>query len=235
MRREGQTNLSTGFFSDSRKAVQINGGYNRGRAAQSGSHSSSTNLSVRWRPSGRASLNMGPFFSRSVNDLQWVQRILTDTDHYVFGRIDQETVGLTGRFDFTFTPNMTLQFYAQPFVSAGTYSDFKEVSDARAGQYEDRIRRLSPTLEDDRYRQDLDGNGSVESFRNPDFNVQQFRSTLVLRWEYKPGSLLYLVWSQGRDNRTGNGNLAFRDNLDELFQRDGENVFMLKVSYWITP
>lgn len=180
-------------------------------------------------------MNVGPFFSRSVNDLQWVQRVPTETDHYVFGRIDQETVGLTGRFDFTFTPNMTLQFYAQPFVSAGTYSDFKEVSDPKAKHYEDRIRRLSPTLEDNRYRQDLDGNGSVESFRNPDFNVQQFRSTLVLRWEYKPGSLLYLVWSQGRNNRTGNGNLAFRDNLDELFERDGENVFMLKVSYWITP
>ncbi|MBT8398662.1 MAG: hypothetical protein HKO65_12100, partial [Gemmatimonadetes bacterium] len=84
-------------------------------------------------------------------------------------------------------------------------------------------------------RTDLNGDGTPESFRNPDFNFQQFRSTAVLRWEYRPGSQLYLVWSQGRNNGTQEGELRLRQDFDDLFSQPAENVFMLKVSYWITP
>ncbi len=70
--------------------------------------------------------------------------------------------------------------------------------------------------------------------RNPDFDFQRFSSALILRWEYRPGSLLYLVWSQGRSHGTGDGVLEFRDDLGDLFREPAENVFMLKVSYWIS-
>ena len=235
MRREGRTNGWVGFFSDSRKAVQVNGRYDWGRASESGSGSFSTSLDLRWRPSGRATVSFGPFFARSLNDFQWIQKVRTDEDHYVFGRIDQETVGLTGRFDFTFLPPLTLQLDAQPFLSAGRYSDFKQVVEPRAKCYEERIQQLDPAPGEGRYWADLDGDGVAESFRNPDFDFQQFSSTLVLRWEYRPGSLLYLVWSQGRSHGTGDGVLEFRDDLGDLFREPAENVFMLKVSYWITP
>ena len=89
--------------------------------------------------------------------------------------------------------------------------------------------------DDGRYWADLDGNGVTESFQDPDFNFQQFRSTLVLRWEYMPGSLIYLVWSQGRNQGAGGGELALVDDLENLFQQEANNVFMLKISYWITP
>ena len=82
---------------------------------------------------------------------------------------------------------------------------------------------------------DLNGDGTAESFGNPDFNFQQFRSTMVLRWEYRPGSLLYLVWSQGRDNYTRNGQLNVEENFGDLFNEKAGNVFILKMSYWITP
>ncbi|MCJ7628834.1 MAG: DUF5916 domain-containing protein, partial [Longimicrobiales bacterium] len=235
MRSEAQTSGSVGFFSDSRKAVGLSGSYNWGRASESGSRSSSTSTNLRWRPSGRASLSVGPFLARSINDFPWVKKVTTTEDHYVFGRIDQETVGLTGRFDVTFTPDLTLQLYAQPFLSAGKYADFKQVVEPRAKGYEDRINRLEPVAHDGRHWIDLDGDGTQESFRNPDFDFQRFRSTVVLRWEYRPGSLLYLVWSQGRKHDTDNGELDFRNDLEDLFHEDGENVFMLKVSYWITP
>jgi len=235
LRREARASGWIGFYSDSRNAVQASGRFDWGRTSESGSRSSSTSLSLRWRPSGRALMAVGPFFAQSINDLQWVQRIQTDNDHYVFGRIDQETVGITGRVDFTFTPDFTLQFYAQPFVSAGKYTDFKEVVKPRAQRYRDRIHSLAPTEADDRYWVDLDGDGGAESFPDPDFNFRQFRSTLVLRWEYRRGSILYLVWSQGRNHRIGSGELAFREDMEELFQQGGENVFMLKASYWITP
>lgn len=181
-------------------------------------------------------MNLGPFVSRSVNDLQWVQRLKpADGEHYLFGRIDQRTVGLTGRFDFTFKPDLTLQVYAQPFVSAGAYRDFKEVAQPRARRYRDRYASLAPEEVANGYQVDLDGDGTPETFRNPDFNVQQFRSTMVLRWEYRPGSLLYLVWSQGRDYSNGEGRLNVEENFRDLFGQAAANVFMLKLSYWITP
>ncbi len=235
MRREAQSNLSVGIFSDSRKALQFNGNVNGRRGAESDSWSASGSMGLRWRPSGRASMSLGPFLSRSVNDLQWVRRVRTEEDHFVFGRIHQETVGLTGRFDFTFTPALTIQLYAQPYVSAGSYTDFKEVVRPRAGRYEDRIRRLDPAMGEGRYWVDLDGNGTTESFGNPDFNFQQFRSTLVLRWEYRPGSLLYLVWSQGKNRGTEDGDLRLRADFKDLFSEPAENVFMIKFSYWIAP
>ncbi len=236
VRRGARSSGGVGFYSDSRKSVQGNLNNNWSRSPESDSWSFTTSANVRWRPSGRTSMNLGPFVSRSVNDLQWVQRLNpADGEHYLFGRIDQRTVGMTGRFDFTFKPDLTLQVYAQPFVSAGAYQDFKEVAQPRARRYRDRYALLSPREVADGYQVDLDGDGTPETFRNPDFNVQHFRSTMVLRWEYRPGSLLYLVWSQGRDYSNGEGRLNVEENFRDLFGQAAANVFMLKLSYWITP
>lgn len=235
IRREARTNGRFGFFSDSRKAVQLRGNLGLSRSAESGSKSYTASLNLEWRPSGRANISAGPFFSQAVNDFQWVQRVWSGSEHYVFGRIDQETVGMTGRVDFTFTPDLSLQLYAQPFVSAGQYTDFKQVVTPRAHGYEDRIQRLAPSESGGRYWVDLNGDDQLESFRDPDFNWQQFRSTLVLRWEFRPGSQLFLVWSQGRNHSTDDGILRVGGDLGNLFGEASENVLMLKVSYWITP
>jgi len=235
VRREARSNGSLGFYSDSRKSVQGSWNNHWSRTPESDSWSLNTSANVRWRPSGRMNLSLGPFVNRTVNDLQWVQRVRTGADHYVFGRIDQRTLGLTGRFDFTFKPDLTLQVYAQPFVSAGAYQDFKQVAEPRAQRLQDRYSPLDPSLTDGRYQVDLNGDGTAESFGNPDFNFQQFRSTMVLRWEYRPGSLLYLVWSQGRSNYTRDGQLRVEENFRDLFDEKAGNVFILKMSYWITP
>ncbi|MFC1791791.1 DUF5916 domain-containing protein, partial [Gemmatimonadota bacterium] len=205
------------------------------RGVESESWSTMVAANLRWRPSGRADLSLGPFFSRNLNDLQWVRKFALDEDHFLFGRIDQKTLGLTGRLDFTFTPDLTLQVYAQPFVAAGAYSQFKQLGDPRAKRYEDRFVGVGASLDDGSLLVDLDGDGETESFGNPDFNFKQFRSTMVLRWEYRPGSLLYVVWSQGRDHSGEMGQLNFGESLGDLFSQPGENVFMVKLSYWITP
>jgi hypothetical protein len=224
-----------GLFSDQRKAVRMDWNNQWSRAGESHSWSVGTSLNLRWRPSGRADLSVGPFFNSAVNGLQWVERVGGDEDHFVFGRIEQETLGATGRMDLTFTPDLTLQLYLQPFVSAGRYTDFKQVADPRAQAFSHRFRRLTYERNGEDYRSDLDGDGTEEVFRDPDFNIQQFRSNLVLRWEFRPGSLMYLVWSQGRDHFTKDGRFDLDRNLSDLFRQEAENVFMLKVSYWITP
>ena len=235
LRQEASTQGWFGIFSDERKTVRASWSNNWSRASESDSWSANTSLNVRWRPSGRASVSLGPFLNRTVNDAQWVQRVDARESHYVFGHMDQKTLGLTGRLDLTFLSDLTLQLYAQPFVSAGGYTDLKQVADPRAGSYQDRFSPLEATLVDGEYRADLNGDGVSERFRNPDFNVRQFRSTAVLRWEYRPGSLLYLVWSQGRNHFTQDARFQLGEGLGDLFRQDAENVVMLKVSYWISP
>ncbi len=234
-RRPASLSGRIGVNSDSRRTVSVSFNNSWSRAPESDSWSWSTSGHVRWRPSGRINLSLGPSYSRSVNDAQWVQRVVTDETDYLFGRIDQTTVGVTGRFDVTFTPNLSLQLYAQPYVSAGDYAEFKRVADPVAEEYRNRFQLLDYTPVNGHFEADVNGDGFPETIRNPDFNFKQFRSNAVLRWEYRPGSILYLVWSQGRNHYLQDGTFGLGDDLGTLFRQDAENVFMIKLSYWLNP
>lgn len=227
-----------GIGSDSRRTVQANWNYNWNLRPESDSWSWNTSANLRWRPSGRASLNIGPFWNVRAEDRQWVTRVMTGEEpHYLFGRLEQTTAGLTARLDMAFTPDLTLQIYAQPFLSSGTYGRFRRVADPRAERYADRFQPLDavPVQGGSRWAADLNGDGIPESWRNPDFSARQFRSNAVLRWEYRPGSTLFLVWGQSRDHLTADGDFRLGDGVEALFGRRADNVFMVKASYWFTP
>ncbi|MEJ2540157.1 MAG: DUF5916 domain-containing protein [Gemmatimonadota bacterium] len=223
-----------GLQTDSRRAFQVDLNLNWNRAPESDSWGWGVSPTLRWRPSARATLSAGSFFRRNVNDLQWVGRY-GDAGEPLFGRIDQNTVGLTGRFDFAFSPTLSLQLYAQPFVSAGTYTDFKRVADPRARAYADRIAPVTLSPASGGYEGDVDGDGLPDQVGTPDFNIRQFRSNAVLRWEYRPGSALFLVWAQGRQGSLADGSFHAGQDLGDLFRESPEDVFMIKVSYWINP
>ena len=164
-----------------------------------------------FRPATFISVSAGVRISRNKDPQQWIE----ETDgHYVFGRIDQKTVGITTRFNYTVTPNLTIQMYAEPFVSAGSYSDFRELADGRA---KEPSARLAPYA--------YDG--------NPDFNYRSFRTTNVLRWEYKPGSTLFVVWQQGREDVVDSGRFDFGRDFRGAFDAPGRNVFLVKWAYWL--
>ena len=153
--------------------------------------------------------------SRSHENAQWVENLtLGGTKRYVFGELDQTTVGISARFNYTLTPNLSLQLYGQPFVSSGAYSTFRELVNGRAKQYADRYVPFAYT-------------GS------PDFNYHSFRTTNVLRWEYRPGSVLFVVWQQGRDDTTSQGDFNFNRDFGRAFTTRGENVFLAKFSRWL--
>ena len=144
---------------------------------------------------------------------------VTDTaNHYVFAHLDQTTVALTLRFNYTMTPNLSLQLYAQPFVSAGDYAGFKELANGRSLDYAE---RYAP------YAYDIAANG------DPDFNVKSFRTTNVLRWEYKPGSTLFVVWQQARENDAVPGGFRFGRDVHDIFVAVPQNVFLVKLAYWL--
>jgi hypothetical protein len=146
------------------------------------------------------------------------------------------TLGLTFRLTYCLTPNLTIQYYGMPFVSAGRYKDFKRITDSRSKDMAARFELYGGQAAYDpaggQFSVDENRDGAVDyAFANPDFNFRQFRSNLVLRWEYVPGSALYVVWSQGRTATMTDGSFAFRRDMNGLFDVHPENVFLVKFSY----
>jgi hypothetical protein len=172
------------------------------------------NPNVSYRPSSFLKASVGLHLSLNHDDSQWVEA--TDDGRYVFARIDQKTVGIQTRLNYTVTPSLSIQLYAEPFVSAGDYSNFKELVDGRSKSYEG---RYQPTA----------------YAGNPDFNYRSFRTTNVLRWEYKPGSTLFVVWQQGREATAPYGDYNFSRDFGAVFDAPTKNVFLVKFAYWFNP
>ena len=200
-------------------------------------------LSVRWKPGSNFSLSVGPTIGFERNDIQWVTQVndalmaATYGRRYVFARIDQKVLGSEIRLDWTFTPKLTLQAYLQPFVAVGHYDQFKELALAKSFAYNvygEGASTIGYNSVDDAYTVDPDGAGGAAepfSFGNPDFNYKSLRGTIVLRWEYRPGSLLYFVWTQNRADFANPGSLRLGRDISDLFSAPGDNIFLLKVSY----
>ncbi|MGH7718969.1 MAG: DUF5916 domain-containing protein, partial [Gemmatimonadaceae bacterium] len=162
-----------------------------------------------------------------VDDAQWLDNFGdtgADTTHYTFAHLDQTTMSLTARVNYTFTPDLSLQLYAQPFVTSGTYSDWRELDDPRADRYDDRFKPFTATA----VGGDSDDPGG--------FSFGQFRSNTVLRWEYRPGSTIFFVWSQGRDrNIDAPSRFRFGRDVNDLFSQHPDNTFLVKASFWFAP
>ncbi|MEL6304179.1 MAG: DUF5916 domain-containing protein, partial [Bacteroidota bacterium] len=138
-------------------------------------------------------------------------------------------------FNYTINPNLTIQYWGQPFISRGRYSNFKHVTDATAQRFDNRFISYSEdqlSLVDDVYNVDERGSGATDfSFDNPDFSFVQFRSNLVLRWEYIPGSEIFLVWSQDV-SQSGDPTQGLLSSLgDNIFGETPQNIFLLKATY----
>lgn len=183
-------------------------------------------------------LSLRPSYSFFRTELQYVDTVDFEAEkRYLVGKIEQKTLSMVVRLNLSLTPDLSLQFYGMPFISAGKYSRFKMITEPRAREWADRYHvfgegEISYDGEAAMYRVDENGDGLADySFGNPDFNFRQFRSNLVLRWEYRPGSTLFLVWSQGRTDYGYSGLLDFENDLSSLFQGKPDNVFLIKFSY----
>ncbi|HWL40324.1 MAG TPA: DUF5916 domain-containing protein [Gemmatimonadaceae bacterium] len=170
---------------------------------------------------GRFSSNLAFNWSRNTTDNQFYGRFDDAAGaHYTFAHLKQTTTSVTGRFNYTFTPDVSLQTYLQPFVSKGTYSNVRELSATpRADEYDDRyVPYTDPVVT-------VDPGG---------FNFKQLQSNVVFRWEYRPGSTLFAVWNHGRQGSLGQeGTENFRGDVRDLLSLHPANTFLVKVSYWL--
>jgi len=153
------------------------------------------------------------------------------------GILDQKTGSFTFRLNYTFNPELSLEYYGQPFVSAGKYTNFKKTSNTIAGRFNERYHifannEMSYDANNNKNSISENGYGTPDySIENPDFNFRQFRSNLAVRWEYSPGSTLFLVWSQGRTSSATNGTFDYGQDMKELIGIQPYNIFLVKFSY----
>jgi hypothetical protein len=239
MKTPGNFSQRLGFSTDNRKKIVANIYANYNGGFENFSNSLYTGIDLTIKTSNFLSVTLSPGYSTSFSDLQYV----TATDYgsdkrYVFAAIDRKTISASFRVNLNLSPDLTLQYWGQPFVATGKYKNYKFITDPRAARYSDRFLlygndQLLPvegTLNIDENRDALPD----YSFDKPDFNVQYFLSNLVIRWEYNPGSSLYLVWSQTRDGNNDSGNLDLLNDMSNLFSnKDSKphNVFLIKFSY----
>jgi uncharacterized protein DUF5916 len=193
------------------------------------------------RPSNRLGLEAGVLYDHLLENLQYAATAAAgDAPRYVLGRIDQGTWSFTLRANLAITPELTVQYYGSPFIGTGRYTSFKQATDTLAQANADRFHLYGPgeiayREADNAYVVTEAGGAPAYTFANPDFSFRQFRSNLVARWEWKPGSSLYLVWSQGRTASASNWVPSFATNWDQLWSTPPDNVFLVKVSYWFSP
>ena len=172
---------------------------------------------VSFRPTPALFAEVGIGHSRRLMDAQWIAPVDDESGHHdLFAQLDQTTTRITTRLNYTVTPTLSLQLYAQPFVSAGVYDGYKELVEPRAARYEDRYAAFAYA-------------------GNADFNVLSFRTTNVMRWEYRPGSALFVVWQQGREGFSQRGSYAFGRDIDDLFATPGSTTLLIKLAYWFNP
>lgn len=192
------------------------------------------------RPSTWIEMSFSPLIVKGKNTMQYVSTILdagavhTYGNRYLFADIDQNTVALDTRINWTFSPTMSLQTYVRPFISSGKYTNFKELSAPHSFDfniYGQDIGTITKT--GSQYLVDPDGSGfSNYAFRDPDFNFRSVQGNAVFRWEYRPGSTLFFVWQQQRSSFESTGEYAFGRDMGEMFRSKPTNVFLFKASYW---
>jgi hypothetical protein len=191
---------------------------------------------IRYIPVSTLKLSASFNYSNSRNDLQYITTATNGSaDRYILGRIEQHTMGVTLRVDYNITPEVSMQYYGSPFATVGKYSDFKRVVDPVANKYENRFAPLKPTLNGNAYQVSENGNASHDyDFTNPDFDFSQFRSNLVFRWEYRPGSQVNFVWSQDRTSYVQPGGQTLSNGISGLGDLYPNNIFLIKFNYWFS-
>ena len=194
-------------------------------------------LSVEYRPASNITLSISPFISRDFQRAMYVgtftdiAAVNTFGNRYVFGELDQKTIGAGIRLNWTFTPNLTLQLYVQPLISTGKYTSIKELAKPRSYEFIT-YTNISLNQADNTYTVNPGGSGTPFTFDNPDFNISSLRGNAVLRWEYLPGSVLYLVWTQTRSDIESIGDNRLLNSFSGLTDIHPDNIFALKFTYW---
>lgn len=190
-----------------------------GSSNEAGGWTWSVHTQLGLKPSDRWSLSVGPTFSRdfivaqyltSVDDASYAP---TYGQRYLFAPLSRTELGIETRFDVAFTPTLSLETYVQPLISTGDFGAPKQLVAARRFDF-------APW---------------PDTLASKDFNLRSLRGNSVLRWEWREGSTLYVAWQQSRRMEMPFGDFDFERDGRKLFAIRPDNIFVVKMSYWLTP
>jgi len=235
---------SANVSTDRRKPVVVNWQGSRG-CNTDGDCDWETGLQLQFRPASNITLSAGPGYAHEESGFQYVRAVDDPTAtafagrRYVFADLTQNAVALDTRFNVTFSPNLTFELYLQPLIASGQYARYKEFAAPRSmdrlvyGDDIGSIDRLGTSPEI--FVIDPDGPGPAASFEveDPTFTLRSLRGNAVLRWEYLPGSTMYLVWTRGSESTLTRGTIDLPSDWRALFRGPAENIFLVKLSYWL--
>ena len=239
MRRPAAMGVSAHIVTDTRKKVYTSLQANNWWGFDGEMASDNYSMSVTFQPLDAMRITLSPSYSYNFRKQdQFVSNVnFNDGIRSIVGEVKQKTIRLTARLNYNITPDLTIQYYGAPFLTRPLYSNFAYVSDPLSKNYDARFTTFTPaqlTESNGRYVVDENQDGTVDySFSKPDFNFVQFRSNLVLRWEYRPGSEFYLVWSQG-NTADAYGELetpVVKSLVDNAFASEARNIFLVKMTY----
>ncbi len=226
-----------GYFStDYRKKLYAEFSFDFARGLEQYSRNDNLGLDVTFRPANAFNVTVSTSYTKNINSLQYVATAEGEDGRprYVVAEIDQTVARMSIRMTYMLTPNISIQYWGQPFGTSGRYSKFKVIEDSRSRVYSERFSMLQVTdlsAQDGGYGVDEDGNGMPDySFAKPDFNFGQFRSNMVMRWEYIPGSTVFLVWTTERNGEFYDSHGGTRKN-SFYFPDKTHNIFLIKYTY----
>jgi hypothetical protein len=241
---------SLSMHSDVSKKVHFSLSANHSIAKEDNFTGTAYHGSVTAIPYNVLKLSLSLDYSQNQDNLQYVGRVMVNGfNNYLLAHLDQKTLGATFRVDYNITPEISIQYYGSPFTSTGKYTDFKIVNDPRAENYPDRFTPFALTRLGNNYNA-IYGHGTgydggygyggygayyeTPIIPNPDFTFTQFRSNLVFRWEYRPGSQLFLVWANERTGWKNENTPHVGDGISQLRDVFPNNIFLVKLNYWFS-
>ena len=237
MRGLGNREISTYIVTDSKNRLYYELGAYANASPDGRTKCVGLNPFVEWKPVSNFSMSMGPGYDHTVEDAQYVTKVSAPGEvsadfggqRYVFARLEQTTVSANIRLNISFTPTLSLQTFLQPLISAGRYSDFKELARSRSYEfihygaaYDPATGTVTPA------------GGTPFGLSDPSFNFKSLRGNAVLRWEYRPGSVLYLVWTQDRSDSEDLGDLRLGPSARRLVDAKANNIVLLKATYYLS-
>ncbi|MBE0651817.1 MAG: carbohydrate binding family 9 domain-containing protein [Bacteroidales bacterium] len=240
VQKPGYWNYYLGFSTDSRKKVFLSLSFNDNVYYQNVGNSTSLSFRIHYQPLGFLNLSLTPALSQSRDGLIYVtDQEVNNQNVYIVSSINQKQISADLRVSLSFTPDLSLEYWGQPFLFSAKFYGYKRVQNPNQKNFESQFykytgNQIQYDSENNQYLiNDPAYPGSTMTVDNPDFSVVEFRSNMVLRWEFVPGSTLYLVWSQNNSDSNTIGNFNFKNNWTTLVNTKPTNIFLVKFSYRI--
>ncbi len=244
VKRDGYDVVNLEVSTDARAPAVFDFGVQASRGLTDGTRFYQLSPGLALKPAANVFLQLSPSFTHDETSAQYVATVDDPTatsfygERYVFAYITTNTLSLNTRLNWTFTPNLTLQLFAQPFIASGDYSSYREFVAPRTldkNIYGQDAGTISYDDQEAVYTVDPDGDGPAATFTfdNPDFTSRALRGTAVLRWEYRPGSTIFFVWTQERAGTDPSGRFDFGRDGGAIFRDRPLNVFQIKATYWL--